>query len=89
MLDTDCIYVLQCPNTRKVYKMSGLTYEEQTSVRDSIKAYLEDNGMTSLRKIAVHVEAETGISPSPSTIARLVREFGYEITTTQWKKVSV
>jgi hypothetical protein len=70
--------------------MAGMTYKEQTEVRGAIKDYLDENGMTSLRKVCEYVESVTGIYPAPTTIARLVREFGYDSpqqTDWKWQKV--
>lgn len=66
--------------------MSGQSFQSQAVVRAAIQRYLDRNGVTSLRKIAEYVGNETGISPSASTIARLVREFGYHKKSTPWEK---
>lgn len=68
--------------------MSGLTYEQQTKVREAILDYLAKNGMTSLRKVAGFVKKKTGIQPSATTVARHVRELGgYDRKPTpQWEK---
>lgn len=69
--------------------MAGMTYREQTMVREAVQDYLDSNGMTSLRKVIEYVKSVTGISPAPTTIARLVREFGYDSPEQhwEWKKV--
>lgn len=66
--------------------MAGLTYEQQTQVREAIQTYLSEKGMTTLREIAEFVEAETGIKPSLATISRKVKEAGYERPVTIWRK---
>lgn len=66
--------------------MSGQPFENQRLLRDTVKEYLEKNGMTSLRKIAAYVEHKTGIKPAPTTIGRLVRSNGYSRPKTAWEK---
>lgn len=67
--------------------MSGQTYVIQKQIREAVDDYLEQHGMTSLRKIAAAVEERTGIAPSPSTISRLVHEQGYSRPKTSWTLV--
>ena len=67
--------------------MSGQTYKTQQLIREAVAEYLEKNGMTSLRKIAASVTKQTGYSPSPSTISRLVHEHGYTRPKTSWTLV--
>lgn len=64
--------------------MSGLSYKEQTLVRNAVSEYLEKFGMTSLRKVADYVQQKTGISPAATTISRLVREQGYDSPKPSW-----
>ncbi len=67
--------------------MPSRTFQEQMIIRQTISEYLEANGMTSLRKIAAFIKEEVDYQVSPSTIARLVRDEGYEIgVETQWYK---
>lgn len=70
--------------------MSGLSYDDQTRVRQAVLEYLELNGMTSLRKIAKYVKQQTQIEPSASTVSRLVREIGgyRRKPMPQWEKKS-
>lgn len=69
--------------------MSGLSYRDQTKVREAVQEYLKKNGMTSLRAIAQFVNEKTGIYPAATTVARLVREHGYDMPQAkwEWKKV--
>jgi hypothetical protein len=67
--------------------MSGRTFKEQVVIRKHVNDYLKEYGMTSLRKISVYVENKIGESPAPTTIARLVREFGYDREIVKWQKI--
>ena len=66
--------------------MSGRTFHEQIEYRKHVYDYLEEYGMTSLRKIAAYVEKKTGEFLAPTTIARLVREYGYGREKVQWER---
>lgn len=65
--------------------MSGLTYKDQTIVREAVQRYLDIHGMTTLRAIAKFVKETTGIYPAATTIARLVRENGYDMPQAKWE----
>lgn len=64
--------------------MSGQSFENQTALREVVAEYLEQNGVTTLRTIAQHVEKLLGFYPSITTISRLVRQQGYSRATTSW-----
>lgn len=66
--------------------MPGTTFHDQVIVRRHVYNYLEKNGMTSLRQVADYVESRTGILPAITTIARLIREYGYELQDDKWVK---
>ncbi len=68
-------------------KTNSRTFEGQNIVRQSIEKYLTERGMTSVRKIAAFVARDTGMNISPSTVARLVRNFGYDREEVTWQKV--
>lgn len=68
--------------------MSGRSFDDQVAIREQVVAYLETNGMTSLRKIAKHVQEQTEIITTPATIARLVRRLGYKRAKVEWVKES-
>jgi hypothetical protein len=67
--------------------MPGITYDQQTKIREAVKTYLHRYGVTSLRKIAAYVLEKTGIETTPTTISRIVRDEGYDNPTTSWEKV--
>jgi hypothetical protein len=66
--------------------MSAVTFNEQVVVRKHVYDYLQKNGMTSLRKVAAYIMEQSGNTPAITTIARLVREYGYEISDVEWKQ---
>jgi hypothetical protein len=66
--------------------MSGRTFHKQRLIRIWIDLYLEDNGMTSLQQIADYLKQRTNETVSRSTIARLVRDMGWNIKKGEWVK---
>lgn len=66
--------------------MTGQSYETQTAIRETVQEYLEKPKVISLRKIAEYVEKKIGVRPSPTTIARLLREQDYDRTSAIWEK---
>lgn len=66
--------------------MTGRTFLQQIEYRKHIYDYLEKNGMTSLRKISAYVKKKTGEEIAPTTVARLVREYGYDREVVEWEK---
>lgn len=60
--------------------MTARTFHEQVFTRQAVHEYLDENGMTSLQKIAAYVFETTRYDVPTSTIAELVREYGYTVT---------
>jgi transposase len=66
--------------------MSGTNYHRQHAIRLWLGLYLEDNGVTSMRKIAEFLKEKINEDVSPSTIARLVKEYGWGMKKGEWVK---
>ena len=64
--------------------MPGISYEEQTKIRETISAYLDRNGVTTLEAIADYVAQQTGLRPSLGTVSRHIKKAGYERPS--WKR---
>ena len=67
--------------------MAGVNFKQQKEVREWILAYIEDaNQDESLRNCAAYIKEMAGYEVSPSTIARLLRDEGYEYNS-EWQRV--
>ena len=66
--------------------MSGRTFEDQENIREWVRLYLKEYGITSLRQIAAYVYEKANITVMPSTVARLVRRMGYQMKKGEWVK---
>ncbi len=57
--------------------MSNRNLNDQKTINEAIKNYIELYGITTTRQIAEFVESEIGIKPSPTTIAAALKNLGY------------
>ncbi len=60
--------------------MSNRNLDDQKTISEAVKNYVELNGITTTRQIAEFVESEIGIKPSPTTIAAVLKKLGYSAT---------
>ena len=65
--------------------MTGRTFEDQTVIREWIRLYIDNFGVTSLSDIVTWVETKTNEKISRSTVARLVNRMGYQYNE-EWVK---
>lgn len=56
-------------------------------IADAIEEYVQQNGVTTTRMIAEYVKATIGLAPSLSTVAKVLRQLGYDTEgVSRWSK---